>query len=39
MKQNLAIIALVANVSAISFSRVDGIMALARHNIREEVAT
>merc|ERR1719263_207403 len=37
MKQNIAIAALVANVSAIGFSRVDGIMAQARQSTRAQI--
>ena len=37
MKQNIAIIALIANVSAVHFSKVDGIMAQARQTIRQQV--
>merc|ERR1740117_746681 len=37
MKQNIAIVALIANASAISFSRVDGIMSQARMTVRQRV--
>tara|TARA_B110000285_G_scaffold206378_1_gene244899 strand:+ start:72 stop:254 length:183 start_codon:yes stop_codon:yes gene_type:complete len=37
MKSTIAIIALIANVSAVHFSKVDGIMAQARQTVRQQV--